>query len=96
MGPIFNCKFPWKVLHDLFRPPIVLDPEFTSFDLKALRGEDLEGCRAAFGGFIAGEFNKINKEGPASAPATENDVTRPVAIGEARRLYDDLEQRQYP
>ena len=73
MGPIFNCKFPWKVLRDLFRPPIVPDPEFTPFDLKVLRGEDLEGSRAAFGDFIAGELNKINNEGAASAPEREND-----------------------
>ena len=70
MGPIFNCKFPWKVLRDLFRPPIVPDPEFTPFDLKALRGEDLEGSRA-------GELNKINNEGAASAPERENDPSGP-------------------
>jgi hypothetical protein len=80
MGPIFNCKFPWKVLRDLFRPPFVPDPEFTAFDLKALRGEDPEGSRAAFGGFIAGELNKINNEGPASAPETENDAGGPGTV----------------
>ena len=60
-------------MRDLFRPPIVPDPEFTPFDLKALRGEDLEGSRAAFGDFIAGELNKLNNEGAASAPEREND-----------------------
>jgi len=71
MGPIFNCKFPLKVLRDLFRPPFVPDPEFTPFDLTALRGEDPEGSRADFGSAIAGELNKINNEGPASAPQTK-------------------------
>jgi len=64
MGPIFNCKFPLKVLRDLFRPPFVPDPEFTPFNLKVLRPEDPEGSRPAFG-------DKINNKGPASAPETE-------------------------
>ena len=37
--PIFNCKFPLKVLRELFRPQSVPDPEFTPFDLKALCGD---------------------------------------------------------
>jgi hypothetical protein len=67
MGPIFNCKFPLKVLRDLFRPSFVPDPEFTPFDLKALRREDPESSRAGFGGLVAGQLNEINTEGAASA-----------------------------
>jgi hypothetical protein len=72
MGPISNCKFPLKVLRDLFRPPFVPDPEFTPFDLKALRGEDPEGSRASFGGLIGGETDIVSSEGPASAPDTDH------------------------
>jgi hypothetical protein len=39
MGPIFNCKWPFKVLQDLFTPRFVPDPEFKPFDLRALRAE---------------------------------------------------------
>jgi hypothetical protein len=36
--------YPFKVLRDMFTdPPFVPEPEFTSFDLSALRGEDSEG-----------------------------------------------------
>ena len=35
--------WPFKVLHDLFRkPPFVADPEFTSFDIDALRGKSTQ------------------------------------------------------
>jgi hypothetical protein len=39
-GPIFNCKWPAKVLQDLFTPRFVPDPEFKPFDLRVLRAED--------------------------------------------------------
>jgi hypothetical protein len=64
MGPIFNCKFPLKALHDFFRPPFVAEPEFTSFDLKALRAEDPQDSRAACGGSIARELTSLDNAGP--------------------------------
>ena len=42
-GPIFNCKWPAKVLQDLFKPPFVPDPEFKPFDLQALGAERSSG-----------------------------------------------------
>jgi hypothetical protein len=59
--PIFNCKFPLKVLRELFRPQSVPDPEFTPFDLKALCGD----FRAHLDNPIAGEseeYKKVLKE----------------------------------
>ena len=58
--PIFNCKFPLKVLRDLFNPPFVPEPEYKPFDLKALGGEHPEGSRTALDNPIAGELSKID------------------------------------
>jgi hypothetical protein len=41
-GPIFNCKWPAKVLRDLFNPAFVPDPEFKHFDLKMLGSDRCE------------------------------------------------------
>ena len=60
--PIFNCKFPLKVLRDLFRPPFVPEPKFTPFDLKALRGEHPESSRAALDKPIAESQKKNPKK----------------------------------
>jgi hypothetical protein len=38
IGSVFNCKWPAKVLQELFTPRFVPDPEFKPFDLGALRG----------------------------------------------------------
>jgi hypothetical protein len=40
--------YPFKVLRDLFNdPPFASDPEFTPFNLNALRSEASEGSRTA-------------------------------------------------
>jgi hypothetical protein len=36
----FDCKWPAKVLQDLFKPRGLPDPDFKPFDLEALRAED--------------------------------------------------------
>ena len=64
MGSIFNCKFPLKVLRDLFRPPLVADPEFTPFDLESLCGEHPEGSQAVPDNPIVGESEEKYKKVP--------------------------------
>ena len=37
IGSVFNCKWPAKILQELFTPRFVPDPDFQPFDLGALR-----------------------------------------------------------
>jgi hypothetical protein len=65
-GPIFNCKWPAKVLQDLFTPRLVPDPEFKPFDLRALGSEHPSGSSSS--------------TNPLGTPATKTD--NPASSGE--------------